>query len=193
MHLPEPDADATKRVREIEATLSDDGAAQIDIRTETSGALAAEERQRYHAKGTQRERMARDLSGDFPGFEIGSGGRGSRDERSRRHRAARENARARQGPTLGRRDGPDLSIPVGPASRLVASFASLSARQQDIRLHVQSTLDDELVIHLPANFKTKNLPESMQQETPFGTFSIRAEASGGKISLKTRVSFQKRA
>ena len=58
-------------------------------------------------------------------------------------------------------------------------------------MHVQSTLDDELVIHLPANFKTKNLPESMQQETPFGTFSIRAEASGGKISLKTRVSFQK--
>src|SRR6185436_13326710 len=44
VHLPEPNADATRRIRRIEAALGPDGSAQLDIRTETSGALATEER-----------------------------------------------------------------------------------------------------------------------------------------------------
>ena len=58
------------RTRKIEATLGTDGTAQLDIKTETSGALAAEERQRYHAEGTRKERIVRDLAGEFPGFEL---------------------------------------------------------------------------------------------------------------------------
>jgi hypothetical protein len=74
---------------------------------------------------------------------------------------------------------------------LVASFASLSSRNQDIRMHVRSTLEDEIVVHLPPSLKVKTLPEPSQQETPFGAFMISAEASGGKVTVKTRVAFQK--
>ena len=47
---------------------------------------------------------------------------------------------------------------------------------EDIRLHVRSTLEDELVIHLPPSLKVKSLPEPMQQDTPFGAFSVSAES-----------------
>ena len=108
-HLPDPDADATKRIRKIEVTLSDGGAAQFDIRTETSGALAAEERQRYHAKGTQRERMARDFSGDFPGFELAQGGAAlETNDLEDIEQPVKLHARGKA-QALGRRDGPDLS------------------------------------------------------------------------------------
>src|SRR5262249_5326556 len=45
-HLPDPVAEATRRTRHIDATIGADGVAQLDLRTETSGALAAEARQR---------------------------------------------------------------------------------------------------------------------------------------------------
>src|SRR5439155_26038653 len=96
-----------------------------------------------------------------------------------------------KGASLGRRDGSELSIPVGPLTRLVPTFASLAARKQDLRLHVRSTLEDEIVIHLPPSLKVKSLPEAMQEDTPLGAFSMSAESSGGKVILKSHVAIKK--
>ncbi|HEY3593152.1 MAG TPA: DUF3857 domain-containing protein, partial [Polyangiaceae bacterium] len=57
VHLPDAEARATRRSRKIEAWLRPQGGAQLEVHTDTTGALAAEQRQRYHAKGTQRERL----------------------------------------------------------------------------------------------------------------------------------------
>lgn len=190
-HLPDPEPDATRRIRKIDAALGPDGTAQLEIKTDTSGALAAEERQRYHAKGTRRERVGRDLAGEFSGFELGQGATAlEMNDLEDIEQPIKIHAKGK-GANLGRRDGSDLSIPVGPMTRLVSTFASLSSRKQDIRLHVRSTLDDELVIHLPPTLKVKSLPEAMQQDTPFGAFSITSEAAPGKVLLKTRVSIRK--
>ena len=110
-HLPDPDADATRRMRKIDAVLGTDGTAQLDVRTDTSGALAAEERQRYHAKGTRRERVARDLSGRVHRVRARARRGGSRDERPRGHRATGEDAREgergeRRSPRRNRRVDP---------------------------------------------------------------------------------------
>jgi len=191
VHLPEANADATRRVRRIDAALGPDGSAQLDIKTETSGALAAEERERYHAKGTRRERVGHDLAGEFAGFDLAQGPTSLEvNDLEDIEQPVKLRARGR-GASLGRRDGSDLSIPVAPAARLVATFASLSSRKQDIRLHVRSTLEDELVIHLPANYKIKSLPEAMQQDTPFGAFSIGVEAAGNKVTLRAKIAIQK--
>src|SRR5260370_22857969 len=72
-HLPAPGPDATRRVRKIDAVLGPDGTAQLEIKTDTSGALAAEERQRYHAKGTRREPAGRDLAGEVSGVALEQG------------------------------------------------------------------------------------------------------------------------
>jgi len=189
-HLPDPAPDDTRRIRKMEAVLGPDGTAQLEIKTDTSGALAAEERQRYHAKGTRRERVGRDLAGEFSGFELGQGAASlEMNDLEDIEEPVKIHAKGK-GANLGRRDGTDVSIPVGPATRLVSTFASLSSRKQDIRLHVRSTLDDELVIHLPPSMKVKSLPEAMQGDTPFGAFSISAEAAQGKVVLKTRISIR---
>jgi tetratricopeptide (TPR) repeat protein len=189
-HLPDPEPDDTRRIRRIDAVLGPDGTAQLEIKTDTSGALAAEERQRYHAKGTRRERVGRDLAGEFSGFELGQGPASlEMNDLEDIEQPVKLHAKGK-GANLGRRDGTDVSIPVGPTTRLVSSFASLSSRKQDIRLHVRSALDDELVIHLPPSLKVKSLPEAMQQDTPFGSFSISAEAAAGKVLLKTRITIR---
>jgi tetratricopeptide (TPR) repeat protein len=190
-HLPDPGADATRRLRRIDATVSPDGAAQLDIRVETSGALAAESRQRYHAGATRRERVSRDLSAEFSGFELLPGGAGlEMNDLEDIEQPVKTHARGRAA-TLGRRDGTELSIPIGPTSRLVSSFASLSNRKQDIRMHVRSTLEDELVVHLPPNFKVKTLPEPVQQSSPLGRLTVSAEVNGATVIVKSKVAFDK--
>jgi hypothetical protein len=189
-HLPDAPADTTRRTRKIEASLGTDGTAQLDIKTETSGALASEERQRYHAKGTRKERITRDLAGEFPGFELSGASGLEMNDLEDIEQPVTMHARGKA-TTFGRRDGSDFSIPVGPTGRVVASFASLSSRKQDIRMHVRSTLEDEVTVRLPPGFHVKSLPESQKEETPFGSFAISAEAQSGKVIIKSRVSFDK--
>jgi hypothetical protein len=190
-HLPDPVAEATRRARHVDATLSPDGAAQLDIKIETSGALAAEARQRYHAQATRRERVARDLSGEFSGFEFSPAAASlEMNDLENIEEPVKTHARGRA-TSLGRRDGSELSIPIGPTGRLVSSFASLSNRKQDIRMHVRSTLEDELVVHLPPTFKVKTLPEPVHESTPLGRLSVSAEVAGATITVKTSVAFDK--
>ena len=191
IHLPDPGADATRRTRHVDATIAPDGVAQLDIRIETSGALAAEARQRYHAQATRRERVARDLSGEFAGFEFSPGaGALEMNDLEDIEQPVKTHARGRV-TSLGRRDGTELSIPIGPTGRLVSSYASLSSRKQDIRMHVRSTLEDELIVHLPPTFKVKTLPEPVQQSSALGRLSVTAEVSGATVTIKTRVAFDK--
>jgi tetratricopeptide (TPR) repeat protein/transglutaminase-like putative cysteine protease len=191
IHLPDPDADATRRSRRIDATIAPDGVTQLDIRIETSGALAAEARQRYHAQATRRERITRDLSGEFAGFEFSPGaGSLEMNDLENIEQPVKTHARGRVA-SLGRRDGGEVSIPVGPTARLVSSYASLSTRKQDIRMHVRSTLEDELVVHLPPSFKVKMLPEPVQQSSALGRLSLHAEVTGATVTIKTRVAFDK--
>jgi hypothetical protein len=161
------------------------------VHMDTTGALASEQRQRYHAKGTQRERLQQDLGAEFGGFEV-SPGKASVETNDLEdvEQSIKLHVHGRA-PGLGRRDGTEMSIPVAPARRLVASFAALSTRRQDVRLHVRSTLEDELSVHLPAGFKVKALPDGMHQETPFGTFAISAEQAPGKVTVKTKITFDR--
>jgi len=190
-HLPDPDASATRRARRIDATLAPDGAAQLEVKIETSGALAAEARQRYHAQATRRERVMRDLSGEFAGFEFSAGAAAlEMNDLEDIEQPVKTHARGRA-TSLGRRDGSELSIPIGPTGRLVSSFASLSTRKQDIRMHVRSTLEDELVVRLPPNFKVKTLPDPIERSSPLGRISVTADVAGATVTIKTRVSFDK--
>jgi hypothetical protein len=191
LHLPDPDADATRRTRRIEATLSPDGVAQLDVKVETSGALAAESRQRYHAKATRRERLARDLSGEFAGFELSPGNAGlEMNDLEDIEQPVKTHAKGRAA-SMGRHDGNELTIPIGPTGRLVPAYASLSSRKQDIRMHVRSTLEDELIVHLPPSLKVKTLPEPVTEKSPLGRLSVSAEANGNTVTVKTRVAFDK--
>ena len=58
-------------------------------------------------------------------------------------------------------------------------------------MHVRSTLEDELVVHLPPSYRVKTLPDAVEQKTPLGRLSVSAEAQGSTVTIKTRVSFDK--
>ena len=58
-------------------------------------------------------------------------------------------------------------------------------------MHVRSTLEDEIVVRLPANFKVKTLPEPVQQSSPLGRLSVSAEVNGTTVTIKTSVAFDK--
>jgi hypothetical protein len=72
-----------------------------------------------------------------------------------------------------------------------AAFAALSSRKQDIRLHVQSSFEDELTVHMPANLTVKSAPEPLHGETPFGSFAIAVETAAGKVVVKTSLSLSR--
>jgi hypothetical protein len=93
--------------------------------------------------------------------------------------------------SFARREGTDLSIAVGPADRLVARFASLSSRKHDVRLAIRSSLEEELVIHLPAGQRVKAAPDPLSADGPFGSYAISAEVSPGKVVVKTKLAFHK--
>jgi cellulose synthase operon protein C len=191
VHLPDPDAQATRRVRKIDATPTPEGGAQIDVRMETSGALAAEARQRYHAKGTRRERLARDLAADFPGFELAAGAQAvEMNDLEDIEQPVKLHTRGKTA-SFARRESGDLSIAVGPADRLVARFASLSGRKHDVRLVIRSSLEEELVVHLPPGHRVKAVPDTLQADGPFGSYSISAEVSPNKVVVRTKLAFNK--
>ena len=190
-HLPSPDAEATRRVRKVDAMPTADAGAHLDVRIDTSGALAAEARQHYHAKGTRRERVARDLAADFPGFELAPGQQAiEMNDLEDIEQPVKLHARGKAA-TWGRREGSDLSIGIGPGDRLVARFASLSTRKQDVRLFIRSTLEEELTVHLPAGYRVKAVPESIHEQGPFGSYAVSAEVSAGKVVVNTIVAIQK--
>jgi hypothetical protein len=190
-HLPHPGAEATTRSRKIDAMLGTEGGAQLDVRVETSGALASEWRQRYHAKGTRKERISRDLANDFSGIELVAGPTAiEMNDLEDIEAPVKLHARGKT-TSFGRREGPDLSLGIAPMGKIVPAFASLSTRKQDLRLSVQSTLDDELVVHLPAGLRVKSVPEPTTGDSPFGTYSIAAEASGNKVTVRTKLMLKK--
>jgi hypothetical protein len=94
-------------------------------------------------------------------------------------------------PGLVRRDGTTLSVPVGPAMRLTAEFASLSTRTQDLVLPALTSREEEWTIKLPAGTKVTREPSPMNVDGPFGTVAVSFESSAGKLVVKSSLSFKK--
>ena len=187
VHLPDPPADATRRTRRVEATLAPDGSAQVELHLQTTGAHASEWRQRYHSPATRRERVAEDLAGDIPGFALAPGASAvDMNDLEDIEQAPRLRALGRV-TAFARREGADLSIPVGPGERLVPAYAALSQRARDVRLRQRSTVEDELVLKLPAGVDVKSAPAPARLETPFGTATLEVERAGGKVTVKTKL------
>ena len=142
-----------------------------------SGASRRSWRQRYHAEGHAQESDSRDLGGDSPGFELVRRHGGHRDERPRGHRAAGEAPRPRQAPSFARREGTTLSTRHRAHRKARPLRLLRSQRASRTCVSRRSTLEDELMVHLPAGFKGKSVPEATAGESPFGAYAIDAEAS----------------
>jgi len=177
--------------RRVDVTLGADGSAQVALDLTVSGVYASEWRQRYLAEDTRRERAARDLGSELGPVEIAAG-KGGIEVNDLEDVEQPVKLRARgKAATMARREGENLSVPIGPSQRLVADYASLSTRTLDLVLPALTTREDEWTLKLPAGTKVVRGPEPSELDTPFGRFSIAVEQSPGKVTLKSTVAFKK--
>lgn len=187
VHLPERDPKKNLSIRTVNATLSQNGDAKLELDFETRGSEASDWRRRYHAESTRHQRINADLGREFPGFEIQAGNAGivaTGLENLELSPKVKVRGTARG---FARKDGDGLNVSVTPGVRLTANYAALSQRTQDVRIPAFSSIDDTFVVKLPAGAKVKSLPVSSEGNTPFGSYRVEASSQGGSVTVRTRL------
>ena len=191
VRLPNPEASETQRQRRLTATLQADGSARVAVQFESSGAIAAAWRLRYHGDSSRRDRVAGDLAEDLPGFVLAPGKTGldTNDlediEQPVRIRASGST------PSFGRKQGAEISVPVTPSDRFVRRFASLSQRKLPLVMRYRSKIDETWTIEFPAGMKAVEVPPSASKKTPFGSFAMTVEQQGNKLTVHTVIEFDR--
>lgn len=187
-----PEADPAKNVlkRVVEARLAPNGDAELALSYVAQGASAPDWRRRYHASATQKERVLSDLAGEFPGFTLAPGADALRTGDLRDfEQPAQIDVRGRV-PGFAQRDGDRLAMNVTTNVRLTPNYASLSSRQQDLRLGGIASVDDTFVIQLPPGMKVHSAPPAVRAENEFGRYSVEVETRAGTVVVKSRLALK---
>ena len=174
VHLPEPTAADSVSSKHVEATVGTDGSAQIDWRVEVTGASAGSWRQRYHAKATQKQRLQEDLSTELPGLDVTQVTSNDLEDVEQKVQL-RAKGRA---PSYARRDGESWTMPVGAKEHMVRTWAPLSSRRRDIRIHALSTQENETIVKLPQGAKVLGPPHAAEGKSPFGYYKVEVDTQG---------------
>jgi cellulose synthase operon protein C len=184
-----PDADPEKNFvhRELQVDLDGKGGARLEIDYSTGGYNAASWRDAYGAEATRRERMTRDLGGDFPGVSINEGAQGLiTSDLTNNEEPVKIKVRA-VAPGFARNEGDSLSMPVTSGFRLTPNFASLSQRRQPVELIAFTTIDDVYRVKLPPGGKIASLPDERANTSPFGSYSLKVEQAHGEVVVRSKL------
>jgi cellulose synthase operon protein C len=184
-----PDADPEKNFvhRELAVELDAKGSAKLDIDYSTGGYNAASWRDAYGAESTRRERMTRDLGGDFPGVSINEGAQGLiTSDLSNNEEPVKIKVRA-VAPGFARNEGDALSMPVTSGFRLTPNFASLSQRRQPVELIAFTTIDDVYRVKLPPGAKVLSPPDERSATSQFGSYSLKVEQGRGEVVVRSKL------
>ena len=187
VNLPDPPANESVMARNLEATVSADGGAVIEWKAVVSGVSASSWRQRYHAEASRKQRVQEDLASEFAGLEIASVEAGNFEDIESKV-TLKVKAKA---PQFARREGEQMSIPIGPRDHMVREFAQLSQRKLDIRLHAHTTTESDWTIHHPAGTRVIAAPAKAEGTSPFGAFRVDVEAGPATTHVKTTVTMTK--
>jgi tetratricopeptide (TPR) repeat protein len=189
--LPEPPAEATLRSRRIELTIPESGPSAIEARIETTGALAAEWRQGFHALGTQRARVAAELGAQFGGLSLAAGSQGLEvNDLEDIEQPVKIRFRGKSS-AMSRAAGSDLAFSISPVASLVARYAPLSARKLDVKLPFALGFDDEWVIKAPSGNAVKQTPADKTLQSPYGRLELKTETGPGKATVKVKLRLDK--
>jgi hypothetical protein len=181
VHLPDPPASESVVGKKIDVTLTESGTGQIDWKSDVTGVSAGSWRARYHAEATRKQRVQEDLGAEFAGLELASIEASNLEDLEK---PVSMHARGKVS-QFARKEGDLLSIPVGPPEHMLREFASLSSRQQDIRLYAQSTSDHDWTVHLPPGMRVVNMPKADDAASPFGHFKLDVESAGGTVRVRS--------
>jgi transglutaminase-like putative cysteine protease len=183
VHLPDPPASESRTTRKLEAQVGADGSAQIDWQTEVTGVHASAWRARYHAETSRKQRVQEDLAGELPGLSVAGVEAGKLDDVE-----APVTLRAKaKVPDLARKEDATFSVPAGPREYLVRELATQSQRKIDLRVGARTTQITEWTLKLPTGAKVSRTPKATQGTSPFGSFDVQVDSTGGTIKVKTTI------
>jgi tetratricopeptide (TPR) repeat protein len=187
VRLPNPPAVASVSTHRIDASLSTDGAAQLDWRVEVSGVSAPEWRVRFHAAATRNQRMQQAIDAILPGSEVTGVEAGNLEDVEQKV-SLRVRGRA---PQFARLEGDAFAVPLGRKEHMIRDYAPLANRKLDVRLSAQWTEEDDWTVHLPPLAKVRTAPASARGTSPFGSYALDVESTGNVLRVRTTVSLVK--
>ncbi len=185
--LPKADPEKNFVKRSVNAVISGNGAAQLDLDYATGGFVSAEWRRRYHAAATMRDRVAADVGGQYPGFEMAKGGDGLNTSNLDDNAAPVRIRIKGSARTFARKEGNELSMDVTTNLRLTPKFASLSSRSQDVLTEGFSTTEDSVTVELPPGAEIISAPVPAREDGRFGSYSVEVARNKDRITVKSRI------
>jgi len=187
VHLPDAPAAASVSVHRVDATLAQDGAAQLEWRADIRGVEASEWRVRFHADATRKARVQQMISAILPGSEVTGVDTGNLEDVEQ---AVTMKVRGKV-PRFARAESEGLVVPLGRKEHMVRDYAPLASRKLDVRLYAQWTQDDDWTVKLPAGARVKTAPQPSKGSSPFGAYEVSVETSGNLLHVKSSVTMQK--
>jgi cellulose synthase operon protein C len=181
VHLPDPPASESVLSRAVDVVASADGSSQIDWHLQVTGAAAGSFRQRYHVASARKDRLVEDMSGELSGLRISDVEANDLDNLEE---PVKLRVRAKSD-DVGRREGRDVSFPVGPRPHLVRDWAPLSERRQDLRLHAKTTTVSDWTVHVPTGMHVSSAPAASEVTSPFGSLKTTVDAHGSVVRVVT--------
>jgi tetratricopeptide (TPR) repeat protein len=187
VHLPDPPASDSVSTHKIDATVTADGAAQLDWRAEVTGVEAGEWRVRFHADATRQQRVQQMIAALLPGSTVTSVDASNLEDVEQKVTMHVKG----KAPQFARASGGTLDVPLGRKEHMVRDFASLASRKLDLRFYSQWTQVDDWTVKLPAGAKVSSAPQAAHGQGPFGSYDVTVESAPAGLHVKTTVTLAK--
>ncbi|MEN9579439.1 MAG: hypothetical protein RJA70_2448 [Pseudomonadota bacterium] len=188
--VPLADPEHSVLNRRTVAHLARDGSAELKLEYLTSGIHAPSWRSRYSSSGTRRERLSKDLAGEFPGLRLGAAPADVNVEVADFEKPVRVSLKA-TAPSFARPEGDRWTFAATSRTRLTEAFASLSQRQLAVAVPAFGSREEVVEVHLPKGMTLKNAPIDVERKSPFGDFSVQVQHAPGKVTVTSRLLLKK--
>ncbi len=185
--LPEITALPTVDTQEFNVAVESDGSFRFDGTLVSQGFQAADWRNRYHAEGTRRERVAADLLSVLGAVELDANGVEVGDLDALE---APVTLRVR-GRATAARDGVAWSLPMGRRTQLVANYAALPTRAGPLLVGAPRVASERWTIQVPPEARVLALPAVVTLDGPAARYELKVERNGQQLVIRRTLEWHK--
>jgi len=171
----------------LEIRLAPDGSAVLRGSSRVHGAATPGYRRSYQAENDRKAVLEQAFGRTFPGVRMVSL---ATSDLSRLEEDVVLTFEMAQPRFAERREDDLVFSPFGAAAGYAGTYASLSARSQDLVLGDPYLNHFTYRIQLPEGMAAAELPAPVAAETPFGAFQVETRSEGGALVAEGRIAFR---
>ena len=177
---------ASRRTREVELVVAEDGSGQIEVDEVIRGVGSPAYRNRYQSEGLRRERLERSARALFPGLELGGYSFDELDD----FNAPVHVHYAATAPTVAVRDGTSLRVAPSLLNGLSRSMARASTRELPLELGARSSYVEDRRVRMPRGWDVDELPAGGAAESAFGRVTLEVSREGREVRARTEFAIE---